>query len=296
MTLRHLQIFSEVCQKESITKAAEYLNMAQPAVSRAVRELENYYGIRLFERMNRRLYLTEAGEQLRSYADSILGQFEEARVVVRDKGQMTEVRIGVNESYGRGVLPGWLSDFSKQQPNIPWKLIVNNSRIIEEKVLHNELDFGIMDYPENPEFFRMIMLLDERMAAVCARDFDLPEQVSLQELRNIPFLVREPGSGSRNYIERLFIQNNVKPLIRMESISTQSLIEVCKSGLGVLFVPRILVNAYLENGTLRELAIGDDVERRQYYLVHHKSKYLSKSMKMFQAYVTGIHMDFSVEK
>ena len=104
MTIRHLEIFLEVCQKDSITRAAESLNMAQPAVSRAIREMENYYGLRLFERMNRKLYITEAGEELRSYAASITRQFEEARIAIRDRGQMTEVRVGVNASYGRSVL------------------------------------------------------------------------------------------------------------------------------------------------------------------------------------------------
>ena len=79
MTLRHFHIFSTVCKKESITKAAEELNMAQPAVSFAIRELESYYGTKLFERMNRRLYITDAGKQLLVYADSVLAQCKEAK-------------------------------------------------------------------------------------------------------------------------------------------------------------------------------------------------------------------------
>ena len=92
MTLRHLRIFSEVCRQESITLAAERMNMAQPAVSYAIRELESYYGTKLFERMNRRLYITESGEQLLLYADSILSQFDEARDVLRDVHAVTKVR------------------------------------------------------------------------------------------------------------------------------------------------------------------------------------------------------------
>lgn len=291
MTIRHLEIYSEVCKKGSITRAAESLNMAQPAVSRAIQELENYYGILLFERMNRKLYITEAGEQLRSYADSIMGQFEEARVVIRDRGQMTEVRVGVNASYGRSILPGWIDDFSRQNPQIPWKLMVNNSRVIEQKLLSNELDFGIMDEPENRESLQTEVLLDDRMAVVCAKDFPVPEHIPVKELENVPFLVREAGSGSRNYTEQIFLKNNIKPFIRMESISTQSLIEVCKNGLGVLFVPRILVSAFLKDGTLRELKIGDQEKRRKYYLVRHKNKYLSKSMKLFQVFVESVHQE-----
>lgn len=77
MTLRHLTIFRAVCQTESITLAAEHLNMTQPAVSLAVRELEDFYGVQLFERMNRRIYITEAGRTLLQYADTILSQYAE---------------------------------------------------------------------------------------------------------------------------------------------------------------------------------------------------------------------------
>lgn len=288
MTIRHLEIFYEVCHKGSITKAAEYLNMAQPAVSRAVRELESYYGISLFERMNRKLYITEAGEELRVYAGFILGQLEEARTVLREKGSVTKVRTGINESYGRSILPKWLADFTEKYPDIPLQIIVNNSKMIEEKLLHNELDIGIMDAPENGEYFYAEPLMEEKMTAVCAPEFDLPVCVSLKDLENVPVLMREQGSGLRIHIEQLFVKSNVKPRIQMESISMQSLIEACRSGLGVLFAPRITVSAYLEEGSLRELEIRTPMGRRKYYLVYHKNKYLSRSMKVFKEYVMNL--------
>ena len=86
MTLRHLEIFSAVCAQESFTRAAEQLNMAQPAVSLAIRELETFYAVRLFERMNRRVYLTEAGRTLRQYADTVLSQFQESVEILRESG------------------------------------------------------------------------------------------------------------------------------------------------------------------------------------------------------------------
>ena len=96
MTLKHLRIFAEVCRMESITEAAKNLNMAQPAVSNAIRELEAFYQVKLFERMNRRLYITNAGEYLRGYADSILTQFEESRDILQDIAASTRIRIGSN--------------------------------------------------------------------------------------------------------------------------------------------------------------------------------------------------------
>ena len=86
MTLRHLEIFRAVCARESITLAAEHLNMTQPAVSLAVKELEAFYGVQLLERMNRRIYITDAGRSLLQYADAVLSQFEESVRVLRDSG------------------------------------------------------------------------------------------------------------------------------------------------------------------------------------------------------------------
>ena len=287
MTLKHFQIFSEVCRFGSITKAAEYMNMAQPAVSHAIRELESYYSARLFERMNRRIYITPAGEQLLAYANSILGQFNETRDVLRDAGRFTKVRIGTNVSYGTGIFPGMVSAFSKEHPDIPLFFTVHNSGKIEESLLRNELDFGIIDYPNNPLYFHYMLIREEEMAAVCTPEFEIPDTISMEEIEGIPLLVREKGSGSRNYVERILSDYSIKPLIKMESVSTQSLIEICKTGMGMLFLPLSLVKRQLEDGSLRKIKIIENKWERKYYLVYHKSKYLTQSMKLFLQYVAG---------
>ena len=101
MTLRHLTIFRAVCQTESITLAAEHLNMTQPAVSLAVRELEDFYGVQLFERMNRRIYITEAGRTLLQYADKILSQYAESVQVLQEARHRGSCRFGVHVTLAR---------------------------------------------------------------------------------------------------------------------------------------------------------------------------------------------------
>ena len=100
MTLRHLEIFSAVCAQGSFTRAAEKLNMAQPAVSLAIRELEVFYNVRLFQRMNRRVYLTEAGSTLRQYADTVLSQMRESVEVLRESGAGGRLTSGSAGSSG----------------------------------------------------------------------------------------------------------------------------------------------------------------------------------------------------
>ena len=147
MTLRHFHIFSTVCKKESITKAAEELNMAQPAVSFAIRELESYYGTKLFERMNRRLYITDAGKQLLVYADSVLAQCNEAKDVLSDINAMTQIRLGANVSVGNSWLQNCIDGFEKIHPEIPIYTSVQNSSQLEKQLLYNNLDFAFMIKP-----------------------------------------------------------------------------------------------------------------------------------------------------
>lgn len=125
------------------------------------------------------------------------------------------------------------------------------------------------------------------MAAVCTPEFEIPDTISMKEIEGIPLLVREKGSGSRNYVERILSDYSIKPLIKMESVSTQSLIEICKTGMGMLFLPLSLVKRQLEDGSLRKIKIIENKWERKYYLVYHKSKYLTQSMKLFLQYVAG---------
>ena len=145
MTVRHMYIFKTVCECQSITAAAGKLNMTQPAVSVAIKELESFYQVKLFERMNRTIYLTEAGNTLREYADSILDQFEEAEAVLRDGSSMARCRMGVNVSVGETFLPGMLKLLEEKIPGIHMEVLVGNTVTIEEKLNENEIDFAVVD-------------------------------------------------------------------------------------------------------------------------------------------------------
>lgn len=285
MTLRHLRIFSEVCRQESITLAAENMNMAQPAVSYAIRELESYYGTKLFERMNRRLYITESGEQLLLYADSILAQFDEVKDVLQDINAVTQVKIGANASFGISQLPVLTEGFLKCYPQVPIYTLVENSKQIEEKLMHNELDFGIMDYPMQSEYFISHLVREEAMAAFCAEDYPLPDSISIEELQKLPLLLREVGSGSRRLVESLLDKSKIYPNIVMESFSDRSLIEACSRCRGILILTSVEAESYMDSHRLREIKIEGMEIKRSYYLVYHKSKFLTKSMKYFKNYM-----------
>lgn len=297
MTLRHLEIFAEVRRMESVTKAADSLNMAQPAVSRVIRELEGYYGTKLFERMNRKLYVTEAGEQLYLYAAAIISQFYEARDTLWDRELTAKLRIGSNVSCGQKLLPELTQCFLRKYPEIPLHFKVANSQEIEKELLLNELDFGFIDAPHKPECFISRKIKEDALLIVCAEDYPIEENVTFEQLKKHPFLVRENGSGSRQILEQFFALEGERPKIIMESTDLYSLQEMCRAGFGLLAITESMMESMAENMTesmggkwergsgFKRVGICAEHAKRSYCFVYHKSKYLTNSMRLFEAYV-----------
>lgn len=285
MTLRHLEIFAEVRRTGSITKAADSLNMAQPAVSRVIRELESYYGVRLFERMNRKLYITEAGEQLFSYADAIISQYYEARDVLQDRELTAKLRIGSNVSCAQKLIPELLEGFAKRYPEIPFSLKVANSREIENDLLLNERDFGFIDVPFRPEVFFSHKIREDAMLIVCAKDYPIGERVAFEQFKSHPLLVREAGSGSRQILEQWFAMEGERPNIMMESSDVYSLQEICRAGFGLLVLTESMAGRWAKGSAFRTVEVRKSHAKRSYCLVYHKSKYLTRSMRYFKEYV-----------
>jgi len=279
MTLRHLEIFRAVCQAESVTLAAERLNMTQPAVSVAIRELESFYGTRLFERMNRRIYITESGRTLLQYADTILSQFQESIQVFQETPHSGSCRFGVHVTFGETCLPAILKQISARLPQVTVKTFVVNSRKNEEMLLRNELDFAVVDNVTLSPGLTALPLCREPMAVVCRPDYRSGSQITLAELAGERLLLREEGSGTRGSIDAVFQAAGTPVTAFLDSSSTSALLSCAQAGLGITILARSLVVSSLRDGTLKELSVPGTDFFRQYYLAHHKNKYLTGSVR-----------------
>ena len=279
MTLRHLEIFRAVCQLESVTLAAERLNMTQPTVSVAIRELESFYGTRLFERMNRRIYITDAGRTLLQYADTILSQFQESVQILQEARHSGSCRFGVHVTFGETCLPGILQRLSTELPQVAVKAFVVNSRKNEEMLLRNELDFAVVDNVTLSPGLVALPLCREPMAAVCGPEYRSGDSITLAELAGERLLLREEGSGTRGSIDAVFQAAGTPASAFLDSSSTAALLACTQAGLGITILARSLVEAPLQAGSLKELAITDGAFFRQYYLAYHKNKYLTGSVR-----------------
>ncbi len=278
MTRKHFTIFVEVCRFLNFSQAAEALNTTQPAVSLAVKELESHYGVALFERMNRRVYLTPAGEALLATAQDVLRGFQEAEETL-GQGRPLALRVGANVSFGEAGLAQVLGRFRQEHPQVRLRALVANSDKIQSLLVENQLDVGIVDGLGVSERLRAQPLYQEDLVLAAAPG-RFPAPATVEELAALPLLLREPGSGLRSSVDRVFSQQGLAPQPLLESTSTAALAQAAKAGLGVAILPETLAQreSGLQVGTVPEVRFF-----RQFACALHRQKAPSPALEAFLA-------------
>ncbi|MDD6985972.1 LysR family transcriptional regulator [Butyricicoccus porcorum] len=280
MTLRNLRIFLAVADCGSMSEAAKKMHIAQPSVSGTIGEIEEQYGVRLFERLGRRLYITPTGTQLCEYARHILSMYDAMELRLRNADETDMLRVGATVTVGTCILGGVLQRYISETQNQPPKVVVDNTRVIEQQLLKSELDVAVVEGKiTSPDLVTQFMMNDP-LALVCARDknpFGAKKSVRLADLQEIPFILREEGSGTREVFE------SVMPHINTQWVcnNSEAILRGVEMGFGMTVISRRLASDRLRSGALTEIHVADAELNRQFSIVWHKNKYLGKSMKQF---------------
>lgn len=280
MTLRHLRIFLAVCREGSTTAAAEKLYIAQPTVSVAIRELEKHYHVTLFDRIGRRLYLTDAGEQMRSYAQHIVALLDEMEVRSQDWEETGTLRIGSSITIGTVQLPGIVAELQGLYPKLRIEVTICNSDGVEAAILCNEIDLGLIEGDRHSRKLAGILLGGDELVFLCHPAHPFAGRcVGIRQLENQPFLFREKGSAGRDLVESTLKANGVEVRPLWQSISTQTLVSGAAEGLGVAVLPLSLVRQSLDAGVIRRFWVEGVSFTRRFRLLYHENKYLTRPMQ-----------------
>lgn len=283
MTLRHLKIFIHVYQTQSVTKAAEQLHMTQPAVSRSIQELEHYYGVQLFQRMNRRLSASEIGKSLYFKSLRILDSFEDLEQGLYNWDAFGVLRIGSSVTIGNYFLPHLLLKFQEKYPNVKVELMICNSAELQTALCQNKLDVALVEHVVDHEELVSQPFAQDEMVLITPVNHKLLEQeeVLLSDIVNYPLIMRETGSAGRSYLDAIFNANGLTINPIGTSISTQAIVRLVSCGLGISLLPLQLVEEDCTNGTISMLLINDIHLHRQHYIAWHPSKHTSQMMQDF---------------
>ncbi|MBE6656491.1 MAG: LysR family transcriptional regulator [Ruminococcaceae bacterium] len=275
MTLRHLKMFVAVCESGSVTRASEQLYIAQPTVSHAISELEKYYNVKLFDRINQRLILTDTGRELLVTAKEILSGFESFERLASFGGQSPRVRIGASLTLGQTVVPPYLKRLGAEHPEIEAQLMIKTSASIQAEIENGNLDFAIVEGEVASPYLRAELLMRDRLVAVANAADKVPDTLSAEALAHYPLLLRDHGSASRAFLEKLLTAKGIHIVPRMESVNDQALITAVYASLGIALLPESFVGGHIARGKFKEIKIEDLDSRRNNYLIIHKNRRLN---------------------
>lgn len=266
-----------------MTRAADDLYMTQPSVSQMIAELEHYYGTRLFERLNRRLFLTPAGDRLQSYARHIINLELQAKKELADLTRGGVLRIGASQTVGAYLLPEIIAQFHNRFPDVEVFSRVENTRVIEKYLMEDRLDFGLLEGMIHFSDLSQETFLDDDLAVVCASNHPLAgkKDISPETLASYGFILREEGSGTR---EVFTSQMRAAGVVWKEAgvyNSTDAIKFAVQNNLGLGILPILAIQQEILDGTVHLLSVSGLILRRKLNLVYHRQKYFTNAMKSF---------------
>lgn len=297
MADRRLQVFHTVARLLSFTKAAESLHMTQPAVTFQVRQLEEYFNTRLFDRTHNRISLTDAGQRVYGFADRIFDLYGEMENAVREMtGDVSGVvMIGASTTIAEYMLPVLLGDFRQKYPDVNVHLKVSNTEGIVSMVENNVIDLGVVEAPVMNKNLVVDVCRMDQLVAIVPKNHPLAGQkkVKIGELLKHPYICREEGSGTREVISEYLNTCNInvnEVSICMELGSPEAVKGAVEAGMGVSIVSRATINKELQLGTLVALTLDPNLER-PFSFVHQKQKFRHRAtdelLAFAQSYCVG---------
>lgn len=282
---QQLAVFVTVAQKQNFSRAAEELHMTQPAVSQYIQALERTFGTPLMERTNKYVRLNKAGEIVYHHAKEILGLYSKMNFLIDDLTNKPSgtLSIGASYSFGEYVLPHLIAKMQKMFPLIHPSITIGNTKEICELVLGHQLDIGIIEGRYEDKNLSVEPFAIDTMSIIAAPDHPLASssnKVSIEELENTAWIVREKGSGTREAADLMFNRYKISPKKLLEFGSTQLIKESVEAGLGISMLSDWVIRKEIENGNLSIIKIKDFSMTRDFSTVL-RSPFRTKALSVF---------------
>lgn len=288
LTLRQLQIFEAVARHLSYSRAAEELHLTQPAVSMQMRELEGNLGLAILEQIGKKIFLTQAGEELRRRSREILLQIAETRVALETMKGVDNGRLNIAVvSTAKYFAPRLLALFCQRHQNVKLNLTVSNREEVLQRLTENQTDLAIMGQPPDG--------LDAEKEAFAYHPLGMiaPPQHPLARVKQIPLhvlmkeslLIREPGSGTRNVYERLLTTHRLQAARTLQMDSNETIKQAVMAGMGIALLSLHTIGLELEAKRLTVLEVESLPVMRRWYIAHRTGKRLTPAAVAFRQFL-----------
>ena len=291
MDFKQLESFVTIAKVKSFSKAAEKLFLTQPTISNHIHNLEKELGTSLFNRTNKNISLTNAGEILFKYAVSILNKRDHAFFSLnaykgRIEGILEIASSSIPEQY---YLTDVMCAFSTQCPDVKYNLMKYDTKKVIDKLNLGEIDFGIVGAKkESPQLDYIDIMDDEIVLVASSQIYDKTSSIQLGDLKEKPLIMREEGSGTRTVVENTLKKAGVGPSdlnVIAEIESTETIKKLVIKGLGLSFISKKAVEDELLSGQMKVLQVDELSIERKFYFVYHTKRVLSPLSETFKDYI-----------
>ena len=284
MTFRHLKIFVSLYENNfNTTKTAASMHMTQPAVSLAVKELEQYYGVALFDRIGNRLKITPAGLRFYEYSSHIIALFDEMDNSMKNWDLAGTIRVGSSITIGSQFLPAYVNSFQSRYPGTRVKAQIAPSKQLEQMILNNELDFALIEGSSHNPSFICEEYMEDHLTVICPANgqFQPGQEISIHEFCQQNFLLREHGSGTRETFENTIAAAgfSIEPI--WEAVSTTALVNAVISGIGISILPHRMIADAIQQGQVIAVTVKGLEFKRKFNIIYHQKKFLTASARSF---------------
>jgi DNA-binding transcriptional LysR family regulator len=284
-SLRQLEVFLATARYENVTRAAQALSMSQSAASGSLSELESQFDVKLFDRIGKRLQLSELGQQLRPRAESLLEQAQALEQALAGNEVIGRLQIGATLTIGNYIAVNMIADFRQQNPQADVVLQVANTETIAEQVASFELDMGLIEGELQRQDLDIVHWRRDELVVFAAPGHPLAQTGALSDsdLLALPWIVRERGSGTRQAFDRAMHGILTDLHIAMELQHTEAIKRAVEAGLGVGCLSQICLAEAFKRGSLVPLAVPGRDFRREWFLITHRDKYHSAALQQWLA-------------
>jgi DNA-binding transcriptional LysR family regulator len=298
-TLRQLQVFESVARNLSFSRAAAELHLTQPAVSMQVKLIEAQAGLPLFERLGKKIFLTEAGAELHQHSRVIAQQLRDAEEALAARRGLSQGRLIITMvSTAKYMVPPLLARFLKQHPGVTVKLSAFNREVVLKQLADNEVDLAIMG--RTPEGMGAVAEPFARhphvVIAAPGHALAKKRRIPLARLAQETFLIREPGSGTRGLLERLFAEHRLPLNVSMEMPSNETIKQAVQAGMGISLLSLHTIGLELKTRHLVVLDVQGLPIVRDWHVVHLAAKRLSPAAQAFKEFLLSSAGRFVPEK
>lgn len=293
LTIRHYKIFKAVADCANMSEAAKQLYVSQPTISQTILEIERHYNVKLFERYPKKLYITEEGKHLLNFVNPMLYAFDNVNNLSLHQMTRYKIRVGATYTVSACLLNDVMKMSRERNDNLDFYISVDNTQTIEEKLLSNDLDFALVDGVIKSKDIVTVPIADDCLVIICGNEhpFAKRKRVSVEELNNQDFILREAGSGTRKLFETEMANKKIAYNLKWECSSLDAVKTGVINNQGLAIISARLIREELENGKVFVVKINDCMWQRDIYLCYHKSKTLTSEFKPFMDAAIAYHIE-----